>query len=246
MKKLLIILLCFPMIVFSQVTPIFSEYGEGTSFNKWIEIYNPTSQSINLDNYRYNFCWNGCDDLEWEFSISFDTGYILMPGETYLLVHSDANSTLFNSANQTTNLFSNGNDVVGLYNNSLDAIVDIIGVFDSIDVVGWDVDGTVNATKDHTMIRKTDVCTGNMGDWSFSDGSTTNSEWVVGAIDDFSNLNIHNTDCASTTYNEFLDPRSSSIITIIDILGRESKEIKNQPLFYLYDDGTVEKQIIID
>ena len=33
---------------------------------------------------------------------------------------------------------------------------------------------------------------------------------------------------------------------IIDILGRETKESKNTPLFYLYDDGTVEKRIVIE
>jgi len=33
---------------------------------------------------------------------------------------------------------------------------------------------------------------------------------------------------------------------ILDILGREAKEISNEMLFYIYDDGTVEKRIIID
>ena len=37
-----------------------------------------------------------------------------------------------------------------------------------------------------------------------------------------------------------------NIIKIIDIFGRESKEVKNKPLFYIYDDGTVEKKIIIE
>ena len=31
----------------------------------------------------------------------------------------------------------------------------------------------------------------------------------------------------------------------IDILGRETKQT-NQPLFYIFDDGTVEKKIIIE
>ena len=31
----------------------------------------------------------------------------------------------------------------------------------------------------------------------------------------------------------------------VDILGRETKQI-NQPLFYIYDDGTVEKRIVIE
>ena len=39
---------------------------------------------------------------------------------------------------------------------------------------------------------------------------------------------------------------SKDLIKITDILGRESKELKNQPLFYIYDDGTVEKRITID
>ena len=63
MKKEIIILFFLPLFGFSQATLIFSEYGEGSSFNKWIEIYNPTSQDILLDDYRYNFCWNGCDNF---------------------------------------------------------------------------------------------------------------------------------------------------------------------------------------
>ena len=33
---------------------------------------------------------------------------------------------------------------------------------------------------------------------------------------------------------------------ITDILGRKSNQKKNTPLFYKYDDGTVEKKIIIE
>ena len=36
------------------------------------------------------------------------------------------------------------------------------------------------------------------------------------------------------------------LIKIIDVLGRETKEIKNQTLFYLYNNGSVEKEIIIE
>ena len=34
-------------------------------------------------------------------------------------------------------------------------------------------------------------------------------------------------------------------IRVIDVLGRETKQT-NQPLFYIYDDGTVEKRIVIE
>jgi len=33
---------------------------------------------------------------------------------------------------------------------------------------------------------------------------------------------------------------------ITDILGREVNENRNTPLFYIYNDGTVEKKIIIE
>jgi len=36
------------------------------------------------------------------------------------------------------------------------------------------------------------------------------------------------------------------LVIITDILGRETKGTKNQPLFYIYDDGTVEKRIVIE
>ena len=36
------------------------------------------------------------------------------------------------------------------------------------------------------------------------------------------------------------------IIRIKDLLGRDTEESKNVPLFYIYDDGTVEKKIIIE
>ena len=39
---------------------------------------------------------------------------------------------------------------------------------------------------------------------------------------------------------------NKQLIQVIDIFGRESKGLKNQPLFYIYDDGTVEKKIIIE
>ena len=36
------------------------------------------------------------------------------------------------------------------------------------------------------------------------------------------------------------------LISIVDVLGRKIKGTENEPLFYIYDDGTVEKKIIIE
>ena len=41
-------------------------------------------------------------------------------------------------------------------------------------------------------------------------------------------------------------PTTKQAVRIVDILGRETKEIKNTLLFYIYNDGTVEKKIILE
>ena len=33
---------------------------------------------------------------------------------------------------------------------------------------------------------------------------------------------------------------------IVDVLGSQSKGLKNQPLFYIYDEGSVKKRVILE
>ena len=53
---------------------------------------------------------------------------------------------------------------------------------------------------------------------------------------------VHN--CSSLNISENNSARE--LLKVTDLLGRETKGTKNQPLFYIYDDGTVEKKIIIE
>jgi hypothetical protein len=39
---------------------------------------------------------------------------------------------------------------------------------------------------------------------------------------------------------------NKELLKVTDILGRENKGTRNEPLFYIYDDGTVEKRIVIE
>ena len=48
----------------------------------------------------------------------------------------------------------------------------------------------------------------------------------------------------TSTFNIPISPYRKLQKTV-DILGRETKQT-NQPLFYIYDDGTVEKRIVIE
>ena len=50
---------------------------------------------------------------------------------------------------------------------------------------------------------------------------------------------------ASTHTNDIL-LNNKQLIRIVDLLGRESKDLKTQPLFYIYDDGSVEQRIILE
>jgi hypothetical protein len=49
-----------------------------------------------------------------------------------------------------------------------------------------------------------------------------------------------------TNISEGIILEKRKLLNITDVLGRETKEKKNQPLFYIYDDGTVEKRIVIE
>jgi hypothetical protein len=49
----------------------------------------------------------------------------------------------------------------------------------------------------------------------------------------------------TSTYNIPVNSNKGELLKVTDILGRETKQT-NQPLFYIYDDGTVEKKIIIE
>tara|TARA_B100000902_G_scaffold395912_1_gene455537 strand:+ start:112 stop:1851 length:1740 start_codon:yes stop_codon:yes gene_type:complete len=52
--------------------------------------------------------------------------------------------------------------------------------------------------------------------------------------------------CIQTEISDQINNSKQELIRIIDVLGRETKDTKNEPLFYLYDDGTVEKRIVIE
>ena len=49
---------------------------------------------------------------------------------------------------------------------------------------------------------------------------------------------------SSSVFDMSINSSSRKLLKVIDILGRETKET-NQPLFYIYEDGTVEKNITI-
>ena len=52
--------------------------------------------------------------------------------------------------------------------------------------------------------------------------------------------------CNLTSINTLGNTEKKVLVRTVDVFGKESKELKNQLMFYIYDDGTVEKRIIIE
>ena len=60
---------------------------------------------------------------------------------------------------------------------------------------GWDVAGVLEATKDHVLVRKSNISVGNGGDWVTSAGTNANdSDWIVLDNEVWSNLGFHEYD----------------------------------------------------
>ena len=57
-------------------------------------------------------------------------------------------------------------------------------------------------------------------------------------------MNFGHVSAGSTNIEEYSG--NKNILRIVDVLGRATKEDNNNTLFYIYDDGSVEKKIIID
>ena len=50
----------------------------------------------------------------------------------------------------------------------------------------------------------------------------------------------------SSTFVTEIESKEKKLIKIVDVLGRECLPKKNTTLFYIFDDGSVEKKLIIE
>ena len=178
------------------VNLFFSEYAEGSSNNKYVEIYNPSSTTVNLNNYQIKGTNNGTawgDNGERELAL----GGTLAANSVYIICTDAADPAIIAKADLALPYESpvhyNGNDAIAIFgidgSGNFTVIMDVIGVQSSDPgPAGWNVAGVTGATKDHTLVRKSSISKGNTN-WENSAGtSASNSEWEVKDIDDWTSL----------------------------------------------------------
>jgi endonuclease I/chitodextrinase len=142
----------------------FSEYVEGTSFNKALEIVNLTSNNVNLTPYTIKRQSGGV----WESPLQL-IGTIAINNVFVIINASTTNATLLQEKDQevanSTPMTFNGDDRVGLFKN--DILIDIIG----------DLNGTDTFAENTTLRRNNDITEPNteyseQGEWSYFPSNT--------------------------------------------------------------------------
>ena len=78
---------------------------------------------------------------------------------------------------------------------------------------------------------------------SVDDSIYSTNNWTVNQLIDAQHYFSNN--CSGTTEIQE-HTTNKKLLKVTDLLGRETKGTKNEILFYIYDDGTVEKRIVIE
>ena len=167
----------------------FSEYIEGSSNNKALEIFNGTGAMVNLANQGYNvqMFFNGATTPALTINLTGSVGN----ADVYVIAHSSADAAILAQADQTSGAsWFTGNDTIVLRKGT--TIIDVIGQVGFDPGAGW---GTgLTSTADHTLRRKTVVCAGKTNAGAAFDPV---AEWEGSAINTFNGLGSHTSSCMS-------------------------------------------------
>ena len=237
MKRItLLILVTFIYSILIAQSEIFiSEYVSGSGNNRAIELYNPSSNSINLGNGNYSLIrYSNGGTIPYSVSI---TG-IVPAGGTYVVVVDKQNpnatgyDTIVDQAllliadtfvcpvyNLNKMMYFNGNDAVALFKGN--NMIDLVGKVGQDPGQAWTTDaangytsagGAAWWTKRHTMIRKPNIATGISSNPSFFNPSI---EWDTLPNNTFSNLGSHTTNYPSIVVSSNTISSSSNVYSYL-------------------------------
>lgn len=167
---------------FGQASDLyFSKYGEGSSNNKFLEIYNGTGAPVDLVDYSIELYANGA--VAATNTQTFVAGTVIAAGDVYVLRNgSAANAAIIAAADATSSTCNfNGDDAIVL--KKLGNILDVIGQVGVDPGTSWPVGSTAAGTLDHTLIRKLTICSPNPTNLASFGTDDATSEWTVYGID---------------------------------------------------------------
>jgi predicted extracellular nuclease len=200
----------------SQCTDLFfSEYVEGTSNNKLIEIYNPTSAAINLADYKV-FRHNSAAVLA---SDSLALTGMLNSGDVYVIGNPYGGQGVTAISDVTDDItFYGGDDALTLKKISTNTIIDKIGEVSGTDPgSNWTVGS--GSTEDYTLVRKISVKEGNTN-WAVAA-----TEWNVLPLDVLDSIGAHTmTPCGSTSIE------SNDISSLVSVYPNPTNGLVNVSL----------------
>ncbi|GAB3046403.1 5'-nucleotidase C-terminal domain-containing protein [Virgibacillus ainsalahensis] len=154
-----------------------SEYIEGSSFNKAIEIYNGTGDSVDLSDYQVELYSNGAS----EASQTLEMSGMLAHGDVFVLAHSNADEEILNQvdAENSAVINFNGDDAFSLKKN--EELIDVLGLIGE----GQDY------AKDVTLVRDSSV--------TAPAQSYNETQWVEYTSNTFAYLGSHIMDGVNPT-----------------------------------------------
>ena len=167
---------------------LISEYIEGSSNNKYIEIFNGTSAPIDLSNYQIRLYSNGNSSPNVTNTLS---GFL---ADSDVVVYSNSSATIYGGSSINLGTMSfNGDDAIELYNTVTGMSVDIFGVIGCDPGSQWI--STTNRTQNRTLRRNTNVLSGVTTSPSCTpangDFTTLETEWTEFPQNNIADLGNH-------------------------------------------------------
>jgi len=222
---------------------LISEYIEGSSYNKAIEIYNGTGAAVDLaaGDYVLEIYFNGNTTV----GNTVDLAGVIADGDVFVVADDGADQAILDVTDQTdTGNFFNGDDVILL--KKAGAVVDSFGQLGVDPGSEW-----VGGGADDTLRRKADVCA---GDTNPDDAFDASVEWDSFAQNTFDGLGSHTANCGGTTttepvINEFSASTTGTDVEFIEIFGEPNTDYSAYTVLEIEGDfsgtntGTVDEVI---
>ncbi|MEO0645421.1 MAG: ExeM/NucH family extracellular endonuclease [Cyanobacteria bacterium J06650_10] len=163
----------------------FSEYVEGSSNNKALEIANFTGGAIDLTGYSIEFYFNGSDTAGTTIDLG---GNSVADQDVFVVADDGAVQAVLDQADLTpTNSFFNGDDAIALVKDG--TIIDVIGQIGADPGSEWSGGGI--GTQNEILRRSSSVTA---GDTDGSDAFDPSAEWEGFPQDTFDGLGSHSID----------------------------------------------------